>query len=654
MESAEPGHLPSEHFRAIVEGFSDGVMVVDSEGPDQPVVYVNAAVERMTGYSKDELLGRNARFLQGTDRNQPGALELAEAVRSGRSATVVLDNYRKDGSRFANRLALEPLREADGSVRFYMATLTDVTALHATRRALSQRDRMLEEAHVLGGFGHWWYDPAQRQFRWCASVFELFGRDPERGEPTPAQLAEAFEGPVGKEIEPALSRCGEAGEPLELRGYVEAGRGGRRFLVMRGYRSTDPRWGRPVVLGTVQDLTERRQSEDQLRRYAADLERARDEAQQSNQFKSQFLANMSHEIRTPMNAVVGLTAMLLETDLNSEQQDLLETIRSSGQALLTLVNDILDLSKAEAGRMELERLPYRPRDLVDAVVSVIKPLAENKGLAVRSTVDPDVPESVEGDANRIRQILLNLLSNGVKFTERGEVGLSLRARGRSLEFEVWDTGVGIPPRARERVFEPFTQVDATVTRTHGGTGLGLTICRKLVDLMAGQLEMQSQVGQGTTFRVRLPLARTRADGDETADTSVTGELKSGLRVLVVEDNPVNVKVVRLMLERLGIRPEVARDGAEGLEKLEENRFDVVLMDLHMPRVDGLTATRKLRERCSAEQPWVIALTASAFEENRRACQEAGFDDFLTKPIRLEDVHRALGRAQSRSSDLSVA
>lgn len=649
-----------------IESATNGIVIADAQQPDMPIIYVNPAFERISGYPREEVIGRNCRFLQGSDHDQSELEELRAAIRAERPCHVTLRNYRKDGSLFWNDLHIAPVHDEQGRLTHFV--------------------------------------------------------------------------------------------------------------------------------GIQNDITERKMAEEELAHKNRELDQALEAASAATRAKSEFLANMSHEIRTPLNAIIGMTGLLLDTALSKEQREYAETVRISGDVLLSVINDILDFSKIEAGKMEMEQQPFDLVDCVKASLDLLAPNAAEKGIEMIYTIDEGTPVVLIGDVTRLRQVLVNLLSNAVKFTSGGEVVVSVSARligdpqaapaDYEVRFSVRDTGIGIPRERLGRLFQPFSQVDASTTRRYGGTGLGLVISKRLVEMMGGNIWVESEVGKGSIFHFtirarampqqqRLSPAAAQAEmagkrvlivDDNTSNRTIltrqiqswgmqTHDAASGpaalayirageqfdiavldiqmpdmdgltladeihkllpglplimlssigaresddsrpwisayltkpirpvqlygimvnvlrgqpvviqktafemsldsqmaqrhpLHILLAEDNIVNQKVTARILERLGYRADIVANGYEVIEALERQRYDVVLMDVQMPEMDGLEAARRICRRWPKEErPRLIAMTAYALEGDREWCLAAGMEDYITKPVKIEELVDALERSR---------
>jgi signal transduction histidine kinase/DNA-binding response OmpR family regulator len=436
----------------------------------------------------------------------------------------------------------------------------------------------------------------------------------------------------------------ESGEPVEFELHST------RWEPPRWYRLAGSKLGDGVAVNYA-DITSRKTA-------VQDMQKAKEAAEQADRSKSAFLAMISHELRTPMNGVIGFTNLLLDTELTATQKDYTQTIQGSSNALLVLIDDILDFSKIEAGKLELEIHPFDVRHCLHDATTLLNPQASTKGLSLVETIDANVPKMIFSDATRLRQVVVNLMGNALKFTSQGRIELNVMADADMLRFEVRDTGIGMTPEVVGRLFQPFAQGDSSTTRRFGGTGLGLAICKRLIELMGGEISVKSTPGTGSTFSFTIPLTELppakyvprpemqtmTLPGGITRNDKPPGSFATDypLRILVAEDNSTNMKVALLLLERLGYRGDPVRNGVECLEAVRRLPYDVILMDMQMPEMDGIECTRQLRAEGSNIR--VIALTADALIDAQGRCLQAGMNDYVTKPIARDKLERALRRS----------
>ena len=421
---------------------------------------------------------------------------------------------------------------------------------------------------------------------------------------------------------------------------------------------------RKLLLTVCRDISERKKAEDEIRRLNADLERrieartaelteARGRAEAATRAKSAFIANMSHEIRTPLNAITGMAYILRRSGLTPQQTDKLDTIEAAGDHLLEIINAVLDLSKIEAGKFVLEDAPVHVEALLGNIASMLGQKARDKGLRVQiETVC--LPHNVHGDPTRLQQALLNYAANAIKFTETGHIILRVKEASQTdatatLRFEVEDTGIGIAPDALPNLFSAFEQADNSTTRQYGGTGLGLAITKKIAEVMGGTAGVTSTQGKGSTFwftavlrKAQQTVEETAVAGGETAELAIQRD-HAGKRILLAEDEPINREISQLLLEDVGLKVDLAEDGQDAVAKARSGRFTLILMDMQMPIMDGLDATRQIRQLPGCEALPILAMTANAFAENKEQCFEVGMNDFIAKPVTPEVLYETLLR-----------
>ncbi len=634
--SREAAH--ERRYRELLDNSSDIVYTHDREGS---LITWSKAGELITGYTQRELFGMNLADLAPEPERERLRRLLHELGEGGGPETFELVILAKDGSRVVLDVSTRQITR-DRQLAGILGFARDISARKRAEEELSKSELRLRTVVTNAPVILFAFD-SEGKVTFCEGMsLQSLGIEPG------AMTGRSIEDVDGylPGIAAAFSRAIEGetvNSVLETGGAVYES----RLVPLRG-----PQGRTTGLIGIATEITALKKSEE-------DAQRARQAAEAASRAKSEFLANMSHEIRTPLNCIIGMTELTLDTALSSDQCEYLDLVRNSANSLLGIINDILDFSKVEAGKLELDLNRFSLPEVVDGTVKLLAVRARQKGLYLRTEIARETPSSLLGDAGRLRQVLTNLIGNAIKFTEHGGITLRVRPELQTeneaiLRFEVSDTGVGIPREKQEVIFEAFEQADGSTTRRYGGTGLGLTISRQMIEMMNGHLGVESEVGRGSTFHftVRLPRIQDANHQDSlAAQAPAAGAARAPApgarrRVLLAEDNPANQKLARYMLEKNGYEVHVANNGQEALallEKASAGAFDVALMDIQMPLMTGLEAAAVIRSRETAAGPRlpIIALTAHALKGDLDRCLAAGMDAYISKPIHREELLRTI-------------
>jgi PAS domain S-box-containing protein len=633
----------NENYRALIQTMPDVIWMIDSN--DQ-IKFLSPNTEKIFGYSIEECYARGVPILLESvhpDETRQVRRSFQLFFEEGAPFDMEFRVRRKDGEwRWVHNRAIQTF-EKDG-LRYASGLLTDITQRKAAEESLresEQRYRLLFERNLAGVFRC----SQVGSFLDCNDAgAKILGYD-SREDLIGRSVMDVFFDPADKDAsDQRMAQYGTASnQELCMRR-----KDGSSVWVMANTTMVSGATGTEIE-GTFLDITLLKQAEEQMRL-------AKDAAESANRAKSEFLANLSHEIRTPMNGVIGMIDLALDTDLTAEQRDYLATVKSSAAALLEIINDILDFSKIEARKLELERVPFSVKEIVKTTVKEFSVQARNKQLTLQCEFSADLPDTAIGDPGRLRQILMNLVGNALKFTNQGEIMVRvLRLQDNALQFSVSDTGIGISAEKQKMIFEAFVQADTSSTRQYGGTGLGLAIVSQLVALMQGRIWLESKAGSGSTFyftaRFGLATAIPASDEMQPCEERTTHSATRKLHILIADDNLVNLRLARSLLAKQGHSAVTVGSGREALAALEQQNFDIVLMDVQMPDMDGFETTKAIRsqERMSQKHLPIVAMTAHAMIGDRERCLAAGMDSYVTKPVDAGKLFAAIADALHKDS-----
>ncbi len=678
----------SEQEKAAILGGLKNV-AVEYLDPFMRLIWINDNLQESSGLPANEM--RGARCYEAIfGRSEPcSGCTVAQAINIGASQEG--DLITPDGRTWISRSS--PLKDADGKITGVVHVLIDISARKSAERALKESERRLADIIEFLPDATFVVDKNGKVISWNRAIEKMTGVEAELilgkgdyeyslpfyGERRPIliDMAKGIDPKIDPKFEKKYENLKRDEEDNSLVGEAYMPLQGKSNAYLLGsasalYDSNGDYWG---AIESIRDITDRKHVEEEL-------QRSKEMAESATRAKSEFLANMSHEIRTPMNAVIGLTDLLMDDKdekLTSTQREFVEMIRTSGDTLLSIINNILDLTKIEANMAELEYRPIDVKGCIESSMDLVSGSVGENGLKISYKIEENVPRFIMGDPTRLCQILINLLNNAVKFTEEGEVTVSvsstnLEGGGYEIHFAVKDTGIGIPEDKMSRLFQSFSQIDASTARKYGGTGLGLAISKKLTEMMNGRMWVESAVGVGSTFHFTiqadpvigessdlakldcLPVHGQKIKNNAQRDKMVAEQasLDHGesdkeisnleLNILLAEDNIVNQIVTKKMLNKLGYNVDIASSGIEALKALEQKRYDLVFMDVQMPEMDGLEAAREIRRRWPEGGPIIIAVTASALKGDQEMCLAAGMDGYIMKPTKIEAIREALKAA----------
>ena len=652
----------SQLLASVVESSKDITLVFDTSFK---LEWANEAFTTTTGFTLEETVGLDASILLNHPNTNSDIVEQwIKVVSAGKPFTAQTQSLTKSGDLLYLDLSSHALRNDEGEIHKFVTIARDISQQTLLNERITRMQNILNEVGHVAQVGGWTYDVAGDELIWTQGLFEIHEMDPNGAQPSIDRAFSFFDADAREELQSVWKIAIQEGKDWSVEAPLTTFRGQKIWVHFVGRVQLDDTGKVRSIFGVIQNITGRRLQEQALiaskvhaQEVAKEAEEARNSAVASDRAKSDFLANMSHEIRTPMNGVLGTLNLLEGSSLERDQRSLVRVCRDSAEMLLTILNDILDFSKLESGQMHIELVSFNLDQLLDGVTSLFSDRAREKGIFLKTEISPSLPHWVEGDPTRLRQILFNLISNAIKFTEKGGVTISINALDAghslntsdefSLSIRVQDSGIGIADEAKENLFGRFNQADATITRRFGGSGLGLAISKQLIGLMGGEIGVDSVIDQGSCFWCHIPSRATEAPMAEVAkEAQLDPAIARQLSVLVAEDNKTNQLLIRRMLGDLVGTVTIVNNGMEAVEAAKETLFDLIFMDVQMPVLDGVSATREIKALAAPHcHTPIYALSANVFPEQIRQYLTSGMEGHVAKPIERGALEAVLASIQ---------
>ncbi len=665
-ESEKENQTPLEDFEKLFkfyQGIQDNAAhAIISTTTDGTITSFNKKAEEILGYSAEELVEKETPAIfhdldEVVKRSKEFSKKLGEIIEPGFKTFVCHTDIglrnefewtyvHKNGTPFPVLLSITAIKNDESQTIGYLGIAQDLTEQKKLENELKERNQKLEQAQSMAKIGSWSFHIESGTIFWSKEMFNIFPEKIEEGEPSFDKHRSSIHKDDVELWERTVGKCLENGRPYKMLFRTHKLEDKSKVVWVEARGEGIIKNGKIESLsGTCQDVTERVEKEIELKEQSEALRRA-------EMAKSQFLANMSHEIRTPLNGMIGMLNLLRDSKLNEEQDEMLDLILESSETLLILLSDILDISKIDSGKMDLEKVNFDLNKILENLAVLIAPKAKTNSTKIELKLPVESSLFVIGDQVKIKQILLNFLSNAVKFTKDGNIVIGYNLKDENddslnLEFFVKDNGIGIDEENQKNIFNAFEQADNSITRKFGGTGLGLAICSKLAALMGGRVYAESQKSKGSTFFFSVSLKKGTKENRESVnslnfDQSLSEKFPH--RILLVEDNEINQKVAIMTLRKFGYECELAKDGIEAIKMINKSSigyYSIILMDLQMPVMDGITATKEIIKKYGKTAPPIIALTANAFSSDKQKCLDAGMSGHLSKPLETESLIEVL-------------